>query len=98
MEEIASGVETFGVAGFYGVPMYYRGAADAHFVPLCPIVIRPQHWVAECFDADHSHLGSRRAKTRKALGVATHGMHVGSRGFAGGDAVGLRCTVGNQRQ
>ena len=28
-------------------PMYYRGAADAHFVPLCPVVIRPQHWVAE---------------------------------------------------
>ncbi len=84
LEEIAPGVETFGVAGFYGVPMYYRGAADAHFVPLCPIVIRPQHWVAESVDADHSQVGTRRAKTRKALGVATHGMHVGSRGFAGG--------------
>ena len=36
-----------GTAGFFSVAMYYRGAADAHFVPLCPAVIRPQHWVAE---------------------------------------------------
>jgi uncharacterized protein YbcC (UPF0753/DUF2309 family) len=84
LEEVAPSAETFGAAGFFGVPMYYRGAADAHFVPLCPIVIRPQHWVAESVDADHSRRGSRRARTRRALGVATHGMHVGSRSFAGG--------------
>ena len=41
LEELAPDVETFGVAGFYAVAMYYRGAADAHFVPLCPVVIRP---------------------------------------------------------
>ena len=47
LEELAPDVETFGVAGFYNVAMYYRGAADAHFTPLCPVVIRPEHWVAE---------------------------------------------------
>jgi uncharacterized protein YbcC (UPF0753/DUF2309 family) len=47
LEEVAPDVETFGAAGFFSVPMYYRGAADAHHVPLCPIVIRPQHWVEE---------------------------------------------------
>ena len=47
LEELAPDVETFGVAGFYNVAMYYRGAADAHFMPLCPVVIRPQHWVTE---------------------------------------------------
>ena len=41
LEEIAPDVETFGAAGFYSVAMYYRGAADAHFSPLCPVVIRP---------------------------------------------------------
>src|SRR5207247_1974198 len=47
LEELAPDVETFGVAGFFSVAMYYRGAGDAHFVPLCPVVIRPRHWVIE---------------------------------------------------
>src|SRR5262249_49979908 len=33
LEELAPGGATFGIAGFYFVPMYYRGADDAHFVP-----------------------------------------------------------------
>ena len=47
IEEVAPDCETFGVAGFFGVAMYYRGAGDAHYVPLCPVVIRPQHYVEE---------------------------------------------------
>lgn len=47
LEELAPDCETFGAAGFYGVAIYYRGAADAQFVPLCPIVLTPGHWVEE---------------------------------------------------
>jgi uncharacterized protein YbcC (UPF0753/DUF2309 family) len=47
VEEVAPTAETFGAAGFFGVVMYYRGAAAADFVPLCPVVVRPQHWVSE---------------------------------------------------
>ena len=47
LEELAPDVETFGAAGFYAVAMYYKGAADAHFMPLCPVVIRPEIWVIE---------------------------------------------------
>ena len=54
--------ETFGAAGFFSVAMYYRGAADAHFVPLCPVVIRPQHWVAE--EVDRRARASRTAAGR----------------------------------
>ena len=45
LEEIAPDVETFGVGRFLrrGDVLPRRG--DAHFVPLCPIVIQPQHWV-----------------------------------------------------
>jgi uncharacterized protein YbcC (UPF0753/DUF2309 family) len=84
LEEIAPDCETFGVAGFFAVAMYYRGAAEAHFVPLCPIVIRPQHWVVE--EAGDSGNGShqRRAKARWALGAASHQLHVGSRSFTFG--------------
>jgi len=84
LEEIAPDVETFGAAGFYNVPIYYRGAADAHYVPLCPIVIKPQHWVEEdvVYTLDDVH--STRTKARRALGLASHRFHVDSQSFAGG--------------
>lgn len=82
LEEVAPDVETFGAAGFYGVAMYYRGAADAHFVPLCPIVIRPQHWVREEVVDDLADAHARRARARRALGTLSHRIHVGSRTFA----------------
>lgn len=96
LEELAPSVETFGAAGFYGVAMYYRGAADAHFVPLCPVVIRPQHWVTEEVGDKLGKSHRRRALTRRALGTASHQFHVGSRSFALGallsGAVGVLAT------
>ncbi|HEX3870234.1 MAG TPA: DUF2309 domain-containing protein, partial [Pirellulales bacterium] len=84
LEELAPSVETFGAAGFYSVAMYYRGAADAHYVPLCPVVIRPSHWVTEDVADEAGEIHRRRAKTRRALGTASHRIHVGSRTFAVG--------------
>ncbi len=84
LEEIAPLTETFGAAGFFNVPIYYRGAGEAHFVPLCPIVIRPQHWLVEDVAFTHGESAQRRAKTRKAIGAASHRMHVGSRSAAVG--------------
>src|SRR5205823_7652488 len=84
LEELAPGVATFGIAGFYFIDMYYRGAADAHFVPLCPAVLRPGHWVVER-EADHQEEAhQRRAWTRRLLGRVSHRFHVGSRTFAVG--------------
>ena len=82
LEEVAPDAETFGVAGFYGVAMYYRGAEDAHFVPLCPIVIKPQHWVAEQVVEDQAEDHARRAKLRRGLGTLYHRFHLGTRSFA----------------
>jgi len=84
IEEVAPRAETFGAAGFFNMPMYYRGAAQAHFVPLCPVIIRPRHWVVEdvAFSEEDRH--RRRAMTRRALGAASHHVHVGSRTFTGG--------------
>ncbi|MBY0522021.1 MAG: DUF2309 domain-containing protein [Gemmataceae bacterium] len=92
LEEVAPDVETFGIAGFYGVAIYYRGAADAHFVPLCPIVIRPQHWITEHVVDGLTETHQRRARARRALGTASHRLHVGSRTFALGALV--TATVG----
>jgi len=84
LEEVAPEVETFGAAGFFNIPIYYRGAADAHYVPLCPIVIKPQHWVEEdvCYTHDEAH--ATRARFRRALGMASHQMHRSSLTAAGG--------------
>jgi uncharacterized protein YbcC (UPF0753/DUF2309 family) len=84
LEELAPQVETFGVAGFYSVAMYYRGAADAHFTPLCPVVVRPQNWVTEEVGSDQEETHQRRALTRRILGAATHHLHRGSRTITSG--------------
>lgn len=87
LEEVVPGVETFAAAGFYSVAMYYRGVADANYLPLCPVVIRPSIWVREnvALSFDESH--QRRAKARRALGLASHQIHVGSRSFMSGAIV-----------
>jgi uncharacterized protein YbcC (UPF0753/DUF2309 family) len=84
LEEVAPDCETFGVAGFFGVAMYYRGVTDAHYVPLCPVVVKPQHYVQE--EVIYSFEGShrRRTETRRALGRASHRVHLGSRSVLGG--------------
>ncbi|QDT86081.1 DUF2309 domain-containing protein [Gimesia chilikensis] len=89
LEEIAPDCETFGIAGFFGVAMYYRGAADAHFTPLCPVNIKPVHFVQEETLYSLERISRRRAVTRRRLGRATHQTHVGTRTFLGGLLTGL---------
>lgn len=93
LEEVAPDCETLAAAGFFAVAMYYRGAADAHALPLCPVIIKPQHWVVEDvgFTFEQSH--RRRAETRRALGEATHRVHLGSRTFVGGILTALFGTL-----
>lgn len=83
-EEVEPQVETFGAAGFFGVPMYYKGASDAYFSTLCPIVVMPKHWVVEevVYSLSDSH--KRRAKTRRVIGNATQQVHLRSRNIASG--------------
>lgn len=84
LEEAHPEVETFGAAGFYDVAMYYKGAADAHYQALCPVVIKPQHWVTEEVVLSLEEEDRRRAMTRRAIGTASHRAHVASRNSASG--------------
>jgi hypothetical protein len=84
LEELAPNTETFGAPGFFVVPMYYRGVADAHYSALCPIVMKPKHWVVEEVVYSLKETNRRRAKTRQTLATASHKVHIGSRNIAGG--------------
>lgn len=84
LEEFAPEVETFAVAGFFGVAMYYRGVADANYATLCPIVVRPKHWVIEEVVLPFQETNRRRSQARAAIGATSLGLHRGSRKLAGG--------------
>lgn len=84
LEESDPDCETFGVAGFFGVAMYYRGAIGAHFKPLCPVSIKPRHYVTEESLYSLEEAERRRSEARRRIGRATHRAHLGSRTFVGG--------------
>jgi len=84
LETVDPQVETFGIAGFFGVPVYYKGLADAHYSTLCPIVVRPKHWLVEDVILSLEGSDRRRRQTRQVIGRASRNVHFGSRSFAGG--------------
>lgn len=89
IEEVDPTAETFAMAGYFGVAMYYRGATEAHYRPLCPISIKPRHYVAEVpvFSLDGS--GTRQEIARRRMGRLSHHLHLQTRTAAGGFVVGL---------
>ncbi len=84
LEEVAPDCETLSTAGFFAVAMYYRGAADAYYTPLCPVIIKPRHYVCEDVVYTFKEADKLRRKRRRTIGTVTHRVHVGSRTFAGG--------------
>ncbi|MFM8952571.1 MAG: DUF2309 domain-containing protein [Planctomycetaceae bacterium] len=85
LEEFAPDIDTFGTAGFFAVPMYYRGLDDWHAIPLCPIVVRPQHTVTEAPAPESLTSHRLRQAVRRSLGRVRGGMATGSRTlFRGG--------------
>ena len=89
LEEVEPQVETFGAAGFFSVPMYFRSSSDAHYIPLCPVVIKPQHFVDEIGTLSQQELQRRQAEARRVLGYASHRIHLGSRTLAAGIVTSL---------
>jgi uncharacterized protein YbcC (UPF0753/DUF2309 family) len=79
LEEVHPSCETLSTAGFFNVAMYHEGVTDAHARPLCPVAIRPEHYVAEV-EADRDRLMQHtRRLHRRAAGFLGYNVHLGSR-------------------
>jgi uncharacterized protein YbcC (UPF0753/DUF2309 family) len=79
LEEVEPACETFGTAGFFNVAMYHQGVTDAHPRPLCPVAIRPDHYVAEVEADGHRLVERTRRLHRRAAGFLGYNVHMGSR-------------------
>lgn len=64
LEEVNPAVETFGAAGFFGVPLLWQGLDDEAPSALCPIVVRPTNAVREevAAGAEAAHRQHRRRR------------------------------------
>ena len=79
LEEADPTVETLGAPGFFGVAMYHQGATDAHPRPLCPVTIRPEHYVPEVEEAPEALSGRSRRAQRRVAGFLGYNVSIGSR-------------------
>jgi uncharacterized protein YbcC (UPF0753/DUF2309 family) len=79
LEEVEPEGETLGTPGFFNVPMYHQGVSDAHPRPLCPVALRPEHYVAEVDPDADRFLGRSRRLHRRAAGFLGYNVHLGSR-------------------
>jgi uncharacterized protein YbcC (UPF0753/DUF2309 family) len=79
LEEVDPGCETFSTAGFFNVAIYHQGVTDAHPRPLCPVAIRPEHYVAEIEAGEDRLMQHTRRLHRRAAGFLGYNVHLGSR-------------------
>jgi uncharacterized protein len=84
LEEVEPQCETYGAAGFFAVAMNYRGVAEAHYRPQCPVNVKPSHYVREepVFSAVADD--EKRSRRRKRVGQFSLLAHAGSRSLLGG--------------
>ncbi|HTJ54446.1 MAG TPA: DUF2309 domain-containing protein [Nitrosospira sp.] len=79
LEELNPSIETLGAAGFFGVPMNYKGLDDARVTPLCPIVVTPAHEVREIPKPQSGETFIRHNDGRKLVQRAANVLHQGLR-------------------
>jgi uncharacterized protein len=97
VEEVAPEAQTFGAAGFFGAVIYYKGAAERDFIPLCPVVVQPQHWIIEQVDESLQDVHIKRTQIRQRVGKLFHKFEKGSKtpliGALVSTGVGVLATV-----
>ncbi|WP_300451670.1 DUF2309 domain-containing protein [Accumulibacter sp.] len=79
LEEVNPAFETFGAAGFFGVPMLWQGLDDETPTALCPIVVRPENALREAPPAGVDAALRQHRRRRRMLFAWRERLHQGSR-------------------
>ena len=97
LEEVTPDVRTYGAAGFFGCAMHYSGNDDKHGVDLCPVVVKPAHFVSEQAHVDHQQVNDKRQGLRRSWAAFAYGHNAGSRnvirGWIGSAITGFTALV-----
>lgn len=81
LEETDPSVETFGVAGFFGLAIEFKGLEVHHTQALCPVAVTPSHRIEERTDVRDEALHARRRRFLKRRKLAQSGAFFASRGL-----------------
>lgn len=73
--ERQGGYETYGFAGFFGLPVSYRSLDEPHEADLCPVLLRPKHVLREVPRTYEGTRVERRRASAKAAKVAEELAH-----------------------
>lgn len=82
LEETFPAVETFGMAGHFGIAMAYRGLEDVLPTAMCPVSVTPRHLVVE--EPLTPEDAERAQAARRRLGLFERATDTGSRTFVRG--------------
>ena len=75
LEELNSAYETLGAAGFFNIPMFYRGLDDTEAAPLCPVQIKPSHGVEETAKPASARLLAAHRQGGRLIRRFSYGLH-----------------------
>ncbi|SFJ57452.1 YbcC family protein [Planctomicrobium piriforme] len=67
LESVSDGVETFGFAGFFGMPVEYVPLGETAGTAQCPVLLQPSFCVHEAVLGDDAHAQSRVCRDRRAV-------------------------------
>lgn len=97
LEEVAPDVRTYGAADFFGCAMHYSGNDDKHAADLCPVVVKPAHFVSEQAHDDQLPVNDKRQSLRRSWAAFAYGHNAGSRniirGWIGSAVTGFSALV-----
>ncbi len=73
--EQRGGYETYGFAGFFGLPISYRSLDDPHETALCPVLLKPKHVLREVLRTYDGDTAQRRRATVSAVKAGQELLH-----------------------